>query len=53
MKKAPVTQEPALIHRCNNDQERPKEERKRIREEHRAAYMFSKHCENRGHLEYP
>ncbi|MCJ8733902.1 hypothetical protein PDJAM_G00229000 [Pangasius djambal] len=53
MKKAPVGQEPALIHRCNNDQERPRGERRRIREEHRAAFMCPKHCENRGHLEYP
>ncbi|KAF5907995.1 centrosomal protein of 55 kDa-like, partial [Clarias magur] len=43
MKKAPVGQEPALIHRCNNDQERPRGERRRIREEHRAAVMCPKH----------
>ncbi|KAK2838892.1 hypothetical protein Q7C36_013706 [Tachysurus vachellii] len=53
MKKAPAAQEPALIHRCNNDQERPKGERRKIREEHRGAFMCPKHCENRGHLEYP
>ncbi|KAG7329052.1 hypothetical protein KOW79_007226 [Hemibagrus wyckioides] len=28
MKKTPAAQEPALIHRCNNDQERPKGERR-------------------------
>ncbi|KAI5624739.1 TNFAIP3-interacting protein 1 [Silurus asotus] len=52
MKKAPAEQEPALIHRCNNDQERPRGERRRNREEHRAAFMCPKHCENHVHLEY-
>ncbi|XP_017330755.2 uncharacterized protein si:ch211-153b23.7 [Ictalurus punctatus] len=53
MKKAPAGQEPALIHRCNNDQERPRGERRKIREEHRPPFTCPKHCENRDRLEYP
>ncbi|XP_072520129.1 uncharacterized protein [Salminus brasiliensis] len=50
MKKAPGVKDPVLVHRCNNDQERPRGEKRRPREEQRAAYICPKHCEHHGQL---
>uniref|UniRef100_A0A8B9LAY9 Uncharacterized protein n=1 Tax=Astyanax mexicanus TaxID=7994 RepID=A0A8B9LAY9_ASTMX len=47
MKKAPGGKDPVLVHRCNNDQERPRGEKRRPRDpEQRAAYICPKHCEH-------
>ncbi|XP_036425288.1 uncharacterized protein si:ch211-153b23.7 [Colossoma macropomum] len=50
MKKAPGGKDPVLVHRCNNDQEKPHGERRRARDEQRGAYVCPKHCERHGQL---
>uniref|UniRef100_A0A8B9LEV1 Uncharacterized protein n=1 Tax=Astyanax mexicanus TaxID=7994 RepID=A0A8B9LEV1_ASTMX len=48
MKKAPGGKDPVLVHRCNNDQERPRGEKRRPRDpEQRAAYICPKHSQPR------
>ncbi|XP_076878939.1 uncharacterized protein LOC143527541 [Brachyhypopomus gauderio] len=53
MKKTPGTQEPVLVHRCNNDQERVRGERRKKRDEERRVCVCPKHCEHHRQLEYP
>ncbi|XP_066505953.1 TNFAIP3-interacting protein 1 [Hoplias malabaricus] len=46
MKKAPGAKDPVLVHRCNNDQERPPAENRRPSNQHRGDYICPKHCEH-------
>uniref|UniRef100_A0A3B4E7U4 Uncharacterized protein n=1 Tax=Pygocentrus nattereri TaxID=42514 RepID=A0A3B4E7U4_PYGNA len=50
LKKAPGGKDPVLVHRCNNDQEKPHGERRKGRDEQRGAYVCPKHCERHGQL---
>ncbi|XP_051716801.1 TNFAIP3-interacting protein 1 isoform X1 [Ctenopharyngodon idella] len=53
MKKSPVEKDPVLVHRCNNEQDRPRTDRRKHREEQRGGYVCPKHCEHHGQLEFP
>ncbi|XP_016111836.1 spindle assembly checkpoint component mad1 isoform X1 [Sinocyclocheilus grahami] len=53
MKKSPAEKEPVLVHRCNNEQDRPRSDRRKPREEQRGGYVCPKHCERHGQPEFP
>lgn len=53
MKKSPAEKDPVLVHRCNNEQDRPRSDRRKPREEQRGGYVCPKHCEHHGHLDFP
>ncbi|XP_016115897.1 uncharacterized protein [Sinocyclocheilus grahami] len=53
MKKSPAEKEPVLVHRCNNEQDRPRSDRRKPREEQRGGYVCPKHCEHHGQLDFP
>uniref|UniRef100_A0A671PZB0 Trichohyalin-like n=1 Tax=Sinocyclocheilus anshuiensis TaxID=1608454 RepID=A0A671PZB0_9TELE len=53
MKKSPAEKEPVLVHRCNNEQDRPRADRRKPREEQRGGYVCPKHCEHHGQLDFP
>ncbi|XP_043112530.1 trichohyalin-like [Puntigrus tetrazona] len=49
MKKSPAEKDPVLVHRCNNEQDRPRSDRRKARE----GYVCPKHCEHHGQLDFP
>lgn len=53
MNKSPGVKDPVLVHRCNNDQDTSRAERRKQREERRAGYVCPKHCEHHGQLDFP
>ncbi|XP_067312988.1 TNFAIP3-interacting protein 1 [Pseudorasbora parva] len=53
MKKSPAEKDPVLVHRCNNEQDRPRTDRRKHREEQRGGYVCPKHCEHHGQLDFP
>lgn len=53
LNKSPAGKDPVLVHRCNNDQDMSREERKKHREDRRAAYVCPKHCEHHRQLDFP
>ncbi|XP_051505421.1 uncharacterized protein LOC127412808 [Myxocyprinus asiaticus] len=53
MKKAPAVKDPVLVHRCNNEQDRSKTERRKHREEQRGEYVCPKHREHHRQLDFP
>ncbi|XP_050984137.1 trichohyalin [Labeo rohita] len=53
MKKSPAEKDPVLVHRCNNEQDRPRSDRRKHREEQRGGYVCPKHCEHHGQLDFP
>ncbi|XP_052010403.1 TNFAIP3-interacting protein 1-like [Xyrauchen texanus] len=53
MKKAPAVKDPVLVHRCNNEQDRSRTERRKQREEQKGGYVCPKHCEHHGQLDFP
>ncbi|XP_077091772.1 uncharacterized protein LOC143744269 [Siphateles boraxobius] len=53
MKKSPAEKDPVLVHRCNNEQDRPRTDRRKNREDQRGGYVCPKHCEHHGQLDFP
>ncbi|XP_026135364.1 TNFAIP3-interacting protein 1-like [Carassius auratus] len=53
MKKSPAEKDPVLVHRCNNEQDRPRSDRRKPREEQRGGYVCPKHCEHHGQPDFP
>ncbi|KAK2890602.1 hypothetical protein Q8A67_013245 [Cirrhinus molitorella] len=53
MKKSPAEKDPVLVHRCNNEQDRPRSDRRKHRDEQRGGYVCPKHCEHHGQLDFP
>lgn len=53
MKKSPAEKDPVLVHRCNNDQDRPRTDRRKQRGEQRGGYICPNHRDHQGKLEFP
>ncbi|XP_056626284.1 TNFAIP3-interacting protein 3 [Triplophysa dalaica] len=53
MNKSPAVKDPVLVHRCNNDQDTSRADRRKHKEERRAGYVCPKHCEHHGQLDFP
>ncbi|XP_042625726.1 TNFAIP3-interacting protein 1-like [Cyprinus carpio] len=53
MKKSPAEKDPVLVHRCNNEQDRPRSDKRKPREEQRGGYVCPKHCEHHSQPDFP
>ncbi|XP_039550175.1 spindle assembly checkpoint component mad1 isoform X2 [Pimephales promelas] len=52
MKKSPAEKDPVLVHRCNNEQDRPRTDRRKSRGDQRGGYVCPKHCEHHGQPDF-
>ncbi|KAA0709080.1 hypothetical protein E1301_Tti021269 [Triplophysa tibetana] len=53
MNKSPAVKDPVLVHRCNNDQDTSRADRRKHKDERRGKYVCPKHCEHHGQLDFP
>lgn len=53
MNKTPAIKDPILVHRCNNDEDVSRTERRKQKEERRVGHVCPKHCEHHRQLDFP